>query len=141
MWERCDEARPPAGQDPDVVGLGTLIACAGSASIAVLCLVVQYLFFYLPQDEDEQSSANPIDVLLIIWLRKPFRCLGFRSSSLAASRQERRRWPAAFNQYVLALGDVQLAMGFAVLAYGYASLAEKGMSMYHWWLVVGVGYF
>lgn len=22
MWERCDEARPPAGQDPDVVGLG-----------------------------------------------------------------------------------------------------------------------
>ncbi|OTA97110.1 hypothetical protein M434DRAFT_392277 [Hypoxylon sp. CO27-5] len=141
MWERCDEVRPPAGQDPDVVGLGTLIACAGSASIAVLCLVVQYLFFYLPQDEDEQSSANPIDVLLVTWLRKPFRCLGFRSSSLATSQQERRRWPAAFNQYVLALGDVQLAMGFAVLAYGYASLAEKGMSMYHWWLVVGLVWF
>ncbi|KAI0150068.1 hypothetical protein F4776DRAFT_190651 [Hypoxylon sp. NC0597] len=141
MWERCDEARPPAGQDPDVVGLGTLIACAGSASIAVLCLVVQYLFFYLPQGEDEQSSANPIDVLLITWLRKPLRCLGSRSSSSATSRKEEQRWPAAFNQYALALGDVQLAMGFAVLAYGYASLAENGMSMYHWWLVVGLVWF
>ncbi|KAI1413138.1 hypothetical protein F5Y13DRAFT_31482 [Hypoxylon sp. FL1857] len=142
MWERCDEARPPAGQDPDVVGLGTLIACAGSASIAVLCLVVQYLFFYLPQGEDElQSSANPIDVLLVSWLRKPLRYLGFRSGSLATPRTEGRRWPAAFNQYVLALGDVQLAMGFAVLAYGYSSLAEKGLSMYHWWLVVGFVWF
>ncbi|KAI0837689.1 hypothetical protein F5Y06DRAFT_71712 [Hypoxylon sp. FL0890] len=142
MWERCDEARPPAGQDPDVVGLGTLIACAGSASIAVLCLVVQYLFSYVPQGEDGQrSSANPIDVLLVSWLRKPLRYLGCRSGSLATPRQEGQRWPAAFDRYVLALGDVQLAMGFAVLAYGYASLAEKGLSMYHWWLVVGLVWF
>ncbi|KAI2469816.1 hypothetical protein F4781DRAFT_421742 [Annulohypoxylon bovei var. microspora] len=143
MWERCDEARPPAGQDSDVVGLGTLIACAGSASIAVLCLVLQYLFFYLPLGEDEQRScaANPIDVLLVGWLRKPLRYLGIRTGSSAAPRQRERRWPAALDRYVMALGDVQLAMGFAVLAYGYASLIEQGLSMYHWWLIVGLVWF
>ncbi|KAI1209285.1 uncharacterized protein F4807DRAFT_102499 [Annulohypoxylon truncatum] len=143
MWERCDEARPPAGQDPDVVGLGTLIACAGSASIAVLCLVVQYLFFYLPLGEDEQRpcAASPIDVLLVGWLRKPLRYLGIKSSSPATPRQRERRWPAALDRYVLALGDVQLAMGLAVLAYGYASLIEQGLSMYHWWLIVGLVWF
>ncbi|KAI0893685.1 hypothetical protein F4806DRAFT_146777 [Annulohypoxylon nitens] len=143
MWERCDEARPPAGQDPDVVGLGTLIACAGSASIAVLCLVIQYLFFYLPLGEDGQQSnaANPIDVLLVGWLRKPLRYLGIRTSSPTPPRQRERRWSAALDRYVLALGDVQLAMGFAVLACGYASLIEQGLSMYHWWLIVGLTWF
>ncbi|KAI0882328.1 uncharacterized protein GGS22DRAFT_170698 [Annulohypoxylon maeteangense] len=143
MWERCDEARPPAGQDPDVVGLGTLIACAGSASIAVLCLIVQYLFFYLPRGEDEQQprASNPIDVLLVGWLRKPLRYLGIRANSPATLRQRERRWPAALDRYVLALGDVQLAMGFAMLAYGYASLIEQGLSMYHWWLIVGLVWF
>ncbi|KAI1135973.1 hypothetical protein F5Y05DRAFT_405590 [Hypoxylon sp. FL0543] len=124
MWERCDEARPPAGQDPDVIGLGVCLVHATRAG-----------------EDERQSPANPIDVLLVNWLRKPFRCLGFRFGSSAISRNEERRWPAAFNRYVLALGDVQLAMGFAVLAYGYASLAEKGLSMYHWWLIVGLVWF
>ncbi|KAI1100320.1 hypothetical protein F4804DRAFT_336386 [Jackrogersella minutella] len=144
MWQRCDEARLPAGQDPDVVGLGTLIACAGSASIAVLSLVIQYLFFYSPKDEGEQQSraANPIDVLLVGWLRKPLRYLGSRSSSSAAiPRQERGRWPTAFDRYVKGLGDVQLAIGFAMLAYGYATVVEHGLSMYHWWLIVGLVWF
>ncbi|OTB02987.1 hypothetical protein M426DRAFT_188738 [Hypoxylon sp. CI-4A] len=143
MWERCDEARLPAGQDPDVVGLGTLIACAGSASIAVLCLVVQYLFFYLPRDEVEQqlSTANPIDVLLVGRLRKPFRYLGRRLGWSSTPQKEGRRWPAAFDRYVVNLGDIQLAIGFAILAYGYASLADQGLSMYHWWLIVGLVWF
>ncbi|KAI0377662.1 hypothetical protein F5Y04DRAFT_273002 [Hypomontagnella monticulosa] len=143
MWERCDETRPPAGRDPDVIGLGTLIACAGSASIAVVCLVIQYLFFYLPGNEDEQQScvANPIDVLFLGGLRKPFRYLGIRFGWLTTPSQEGGRWPAAFDRFIKGLGDVQLATGIAVLAYGYASLAEHGLSMYHWWLIVGLIWF
>ncbi|KAI2630208.1 hypothetical protein GGS26DRAFT_102505 [Hypomontagnella submonticulosa] len=143
MWERCDETRPPAGRDPDVVGLGTLFACAGSACIAVVCLVVQYLFFYLPKNEDEPQScvANPIDVLFLGGLRKPLSYLGIRFGWLSRTPQEGRRWPAAFDRFIKALGDVQLAMGIAMLAYGYASLAEHGLSMYHWWLIVGLIWF
>ncbi|KAI1383893.1 uncharacterized protein F4822DRAFT_54548 [Hypoxylon trugodes] len=144
MWERCDEARPPAGRDPDVVGLGTLIACGGSACIAVICLVIQYLFFYLPQGEDEQQQshvANPIDVLLVSGLRKPLKYLGIKSSRSTASQNEGGRWPAAFDQYVKTLGDVQLAVGIAMLIYGYVSLTEQGLSMYHWWLIVGLVWF
>ncbi|KAI8961908.1 hypothetical protein F5Y11DRAFT_207494 [Daldinia sp. FL1419] len=140
MREWCDEARLPAGQDPDVVGLGTLIACAGSACIAVVFLVIQYLFFYLRKSEDVQQPyvANPIDVLFLDGLRKPLKYLGVKSERIEAPQNEERRWPAAFDKYVKAVGDAQLAIGFAVLAYGYVSLAEHGLSMYQWWLIVGL---
>ncbi|KAI1771188.1 hypothetical protein F4818DRAFT_430383 [Hypoxylon cercidicola] len=142
MWESCDEARLPAGQDPDVVGLGTLIACAGSACIAVLCLVVQYLLFYLPEGQGEQQSCtgNPIDVLLLGGFRRPFEYLGIRFGWLATPRHK-RRWPAAFDEYILALGDVQLAIGFSVLAYGYVTLVGQGLSVYYWWLIMGLVWF
>ncbi|KAI1763546.1 hypothetical protein GGR53DRAFT_362144 [Hypoxylon sp. FL1150] len=143
MWESCDdEARLPAGQDPDVVGLGTLIACAGSACIAVLCLVFQYLVFYIPDGRDDQQSctANPIDVLLLGGVRRPFEYVGIKFGRLATP-QHKRRWPAAFDEYVLALGDVQLAMGFAVLVYGYITLLEQGLSVYYWWLIMGLVWF
>ncbi|KAL7620529.1 hypothetical protein AAE478_009524 [Parahypoxylon ruwenzoriense] len=142
MWERCNEVRPEAGQDPDVVGLGTLIACAGSACFAILCLVIQYLFFYFPQDdEDEQlsHSANPIDVLFVGGFRTVLGYLGF--GWLSNPRHTGGRWQTAFDQCMLALGDVQLAIGFAVLAYGYISLTGQGMSVYHWWLIVGLSWF
>ncbi|KAI0106702.1 hypothetical protein F4814DRAFT_68073 [Daldinia grandis] len=140
MREWCDEARLPAGQDPDVVGLGTLIACAGSACVAVVCLVIQYLFFYLRKSEDVQQSyaTNPIDAVLLGGLRKPLKYLGIKFDRLETPQQEERRWPAAFDQYIKAVGDVQLAIGFAVLAYGYLSLAQHGLSMYQWWLIVGL---
>ncbi|KAI1375328.1 hypothetical protein F4677DRAFT_134744 [Hypoxylon crocopeplum] len=143
MWESCDEARPPAGQDPDVVGLGTLIACAGSACIAVVCLAVQYLFFYIPRTEDEQQScvASPIDILLLGGLRKPLEYLGIKFGWSTAPGNKGRRWPAAFDQYITAVGDVQLATGFAVLTYGYVSLMDQGLSMYNWWLIVGLVWF
>ncbi|KAI0169370.1 hypothetical protein GGR52DRAFT_581509 [Hypoxylon sp. FL1284] len=142
MWESCDEARLPAGQDPDVVGLGTLIACAGSACIAVLCLVVQYLVFYFPEGHDEQQShvANPVDVLLLNGFRRPFRKLGIKFGWLTTPRRK-ASWPAAFDEYVLAVGDVQLGMGFSVLAYGYVTLMEQGLSVYHWWLIMGLVWF
>ncbi|KAI1465511.1 uncharacterized protein F4812DRAFT_461825 [Daldinia caldariorum] len=140
MREWCDEARLPAGQDPDVVGLGTLIACAGSACIAVVCLLIQYLFFYLRKSEDAQHShgANPIDILVLGGLRKPLKYLGVKFDRLETTQKDERRWPAAFDKYVKAVGDVQLAIGFAVLVYGYITLAEHGLSMYQWWLIVGL---
>ncbi|KAI2605549.1 hypothetical protein GGR54DRAFT_445865 [Hypoxylon sp. NC1633] len=142
MWERCDEVQPPAGQVPDAVGLGTLIACAGSACIAVMSLLVQYLFFYFPRSDNEQSCvANPIDFLLLGGFRKPFEYLGLRFSWLAAPGREVRRWTAAFDRYVTAMGDVQLATGFAILTYAYVSLTDQGLSMYHWWLIVGLVWF
>lgn len=105
-------------------------------------MLIQYLFFYFPRTQDEQQSrvANPIDILLLGGLRKPFEFLGFKFGSLRPQR-ERRWWPAAFDQYVAAVGDVQLAMGFAVLAYGYVSMFEQGLSVYHWWLIVGLVWF
>lgn len=34
MWEICDEARRPAGQDPDVVGLGVRFVCPFGLGLA-----------------------------------------------------------------------------------------------------------
>ncbi|KAI1077185.1 hypothetical protein F5B20DRAFT_276130 [Whalleya microplaca] len=138
MWERCDDPQPPAGQDPDVLGTGTLIAFAGSACFAVVALVLQYLFLYLPQGEI-RPWVNPIDVLLLGGLRRLLGCLGIKFSWLSTRRRE-RKWQAAFDQCILALGDIQLAMGFALLVYGYVSLPEA-LSVYHWWLIVGLAWF
>ncbi|KAH9997814.1 hypothetical protein F4779DRAFT_170139 [Xylariaceae sp. FL0662B] len=138
MWERCDDPQPPAGQDPDVVGTGTFIAFAGSACVAVLALVFQYLFLYFPQGE-VRSWVNPIDVLLLGGLRRVLGCLGIKFSWLNTRRQE-LKWRAAFEKFIMAVGDVQLAMGFALLVYGYVSLPEA-LSVYHWWLIVGLAWF
>lgn len=29
-------------------------------------------------------------------------------------------------------------MGFAVLVYGYVTLLEQGLSVYYWWLIMGL---
>lgn len=89
----------------------TLIACAGSACIAVVCLVIQYLFFYLRKTEDVQQSyaANPIDVVLLGGLRKPLKYLGIKFDRLETPQQEERRWPAAFDQVKLTTWDLNVS--------------------------------
>lgn len=42
------------------------------------------------------------------------------------------------SQCILSLGDIQLAMGFAALAYAYVTTFTEAMSVYHWWVIVGL---
>ncbi|RYP72243.1 hypothetical protein DL770_007987 [Monosporascus sp. CRB-9-2] len=126
MREICGEARPPAGQDPDVVGLGTFIAYAGSACVAIVALVIQYLLLHISPAEDGPCE-NPIDVLLLGTLRGAVRSLGLKLRWLDTPREE-RRWQTAFDHCILSMGDVQLAMGFAMLTYGYVTAFTEAMS-------------
>ena len=128
MLEICSEVRPPAGQDPDVVGLGvrfplsappppksaipwdrsppcllacwlansfdkTLIAYAGSAGVAILGLIVQYILFHISPGEEQLLQqqqqrqlrlprANPFDALFLGTLRGAFGVFGIKFSWL-----------------------------------------------------------
>ncbi|RYP44184.1 hypothetical protein DL768_009332 [Monosporascus sp. mg162] len=117
----------------------TLIAYAGSASVAIAALVIQYLLLHISPAED-RPCENPIDVLLLGTLRGAVRSLGLKLRWLDTPREE-RRWQTAFDHFILSMGDIQLAMGFAVLTYGYVTAFTEAMSVWHWWIIVGLAWF
>ena len=41
-------------------------------------------------------------------------------------------------QFILSIGDIQLAMGFAALVYAYVTSLTEAMSVYLWWLTLGL---
>lgn len=119
-------------------------------------LVIQYLLLHVSPGED-QPRTNPVDALLLGTLRGPVRSLGIKLSWLNTPPQE-GKWRSAFDrvsdivqhqipdlflltnlyQCILSVGDIQLAMGFAALVYAYVTSFTDGMSVYHWWVVVGL---
>ncbi|CAJ2505408.1 Uu.00g128020.m01.CDS01 [Anthostomella pinea] len=138
MWE-CDGPSRSVGmlQQPDLAGVVPLIVVVGSAGVAVMGLLVQYLFFHNPLAVRPSSiPPNPVDAIFLWRFRA---VLGLKLGSPNGPLHE-SALRVACDQYILTMGDVQLGMGLAVLIYGYASLFS-GLSAYHWWLLIGLAWF
>ncbi|KAH9884750.1 hypothetical protein F4778DRAFT_787623 [Xylariomycetidae sp. FL2044] len=122
--------------DSGVAGIILPIVFAGSAGIALMSLLLQYLFIYdLLRDDD--NSPNAVDLLFLGRFRKALRLdFGSRTTPEAAEG-----WlKAAFDRCILIMGDVQLGMGIALLIHGYVALFG-GLSIYRWWLTLGLVWF
>lgn len=121
MWACRDELRPVA-PTPDILGLGVrcplsllviyspvlaasnpalqvLVAFAGSAGIAIVALLFQYLFFYRPQADVYHAleadrpwavaqRPNPIDALLLWRLRGALRRIGIKCGDMRTPERE-----------------------------------------------------
>lgn len=148
MWQvECHE-RPSSGpgrRDADVVGIGALIAFAGSSFLAVAGMLIQYLLFQHPKSEDmapadqEMTPPNPVDVIILQGFRKSLGCLGVRFRWWGKRRGD-LSLRHVFEQCILAMADMQIAMSIAMLGYACASLS-RGISAYDWWVIIGLVWF
>ncbi|KAK6212634.1 hypothetical protein LQW54_005055 [Pestalotiopsis sp. IQ-011] len=137
MWE-CNESEPAQWLRPDIENVWTVLAFFAPSAVAVAALLIQYLLLHKPLAGSVPRDINPVDVAFIQWVRSGLRYLGFGVHSLDHTDQE-NGLRAAFDQFMLGLGDIHAGFGVAIIGHAFASLSW-GLTAYDWWLTIGFGW-
>ncbi|KAK0724278.1 hypothetical protein B0H67DRAFT_567570 [Lasiosphaeris hirsuta] len=148
----CSERLENIQPDPDIAGVGIISSFLGTAWLVVFILVVYFVIFYDPtldpfsvDPNKKLPRPNPVDMVFYkakLWLLQPLDFLEPKYKWLASLRRKLRSdaGRAIFIQVIMALSDVQIVTGIAILVSGYYS-ATRGMSGYHWRMMVRVAWF
>ncbi|KAM7210135.1 hypothetical protein V8F06_014479 [Rhypophila decipiens] len=138
--------------DPDVAGIEVIIGFVGTAWIVVLILVFYSIASYDPTInyfsenlEEKLVRPNPVDITfyrVIACLLSPLDAAEERYEMVRNFRAKIRspRSHDVFFEVVMALSDAQIVTGLAILISGYCA-ALRGMSGYHWRMLVRVAWF
>ncbi|KAF3003422.1 hypothetical protein E8E13_001084 [Curvularia kusanoi] len=145
--ELCAQA-PPAqlASDPDISGIGVTIAYTSTAAIALILVILNYIFVYHPDavsaaeqgglKHQHPSKINPIDEYLLYWR------LGTKREIRGIERwgEKGLRVKNALTYAMLTMSDFQLITGMSILISGFTQL-DTGISAYHWqrlvwWLII-----
>ncbi|GAB7334996.1 hypothetical protein MBLNU13_g06862t2 [Cladosporium sp. NU13] len=103
------------GANPDIAGVGILLAFFVTACAAVLLSLAAYIGDFLPSH----------------YLRRVDRRI-FRANS----RNQDSRWRNIIEKVVISVSDQQLVTALAILAAGYYEIMNNNLSVYHWQIVV-----
>ncbi|KAF4821827.1 hypothetical protein CGCSCA5_v002590 [Colletotrichum siamense] len=119
--------------DPDIGGVGVIVAFIGTAWLSVILVTLRYCLafdpkfdaFYDPERDQRDKGRrlwkpNPFDVKVTNMFAPIRRILGLHSG-----------WTAAMDKIFLLLCDIQILTGFGILLANYLSL-RCYISSYHW---------
>ncbi|KAI9726885.1 MAG: hypothetical protein M1828_000233 [Chrysothrix sp. TS-e1954] len=118
--------------NPDVTGLGVLIAFMATSIITSLAILVAYVFDALPEEGD-YSLVTSFDKAIITWIRQRLR----RFDELEAHKKMARA--GLLERFVLIMSDQQLVTGIAIFASGYINSCS--VSAYHFLTITALGWF
>ncbi|KAH7174622.1 uncharacterized protein B0J16DRAFT_404368 [Fusarium flagelliforme] len=126
----------------DIAGPGVIAGFLGTAWLAVIFVLLHYLFVFDPYedpfqggngnnsgDADRQWRANPIDSLVKSIVKKGLERMNVGSS-----------WAYGLEMSILGMCDVQFVTGLGILISGFIDL-PKGISAYHFILVTHLAWF
>ncbi|ETS77457.1 hypothetical protein PFICI_11331 [Pestalotiopsis fici W106-1] len=137
MWQ-CNESEPAQWLRPDIENVWTVLAFFAPSALAVVALLIQYLLLHEPLAGSVPRDVNPVDVVVLRWVRSGLQYLGFGVHSLDHTGQE-DGVRSAFDQFMLGLGDIHAGFGVAIIGHAFASL-PRGLTAYDWWLTIGFGW-
>ncbi|TQV90780.1 Glycosyl transferase, family 25 [Cordyceps javanica] len=142
MADRCgyDCAKPPTTVSPnaDISGIGVVTGYVAAAGLAIVIIVVSFLFAFDPAEDPFQNRTrvqsptrasafrpNPVDVVVLGSFRRRVLEPRFKDAALKC---------------VLAMSDLQILTGYSILISGYLQL-YCGLSAYHWQMLVYLAWF
>ena len=143
----CTVSNQPISADPDVAGIGVLVAFVFSAFLVLIAVFVGYLSDSLPA-----QTLTQLDILvharlkaLLSRLRKSVKGLwGYSLDDMSitpgkADSEAQKKNRETLQRFMLALSDQQLVTGLAIMIAGYARRCS--MSIYHFNIVSSLAWF
>ncbi|KAI9683775.1 MAG: hypothetical protein M1822_005965 [Bathelium mastoideum] len=115
--------------NPDIAGVGVLIAFALTSIVTFLAIIVGYLFNAV-RDDGGDGLLNCLDYWVVESLLRCKRLNGH------ANQRKRRD---ALERFVLALSDQQIVTGLAISMIGY--IQHCSLSSYHFFVIVALVWF
>ncbi|KAL8636081.1 MAG: hypothetical protein Q9228_006484 [Teloschistes exilis] len=112
--------------DPDIAGIGVLLAFVTNSAVTISIAWVSFLFGIIRGYEE-----NALDVWILGRLQ--------RFATFRPSGQRTAFWQPVVERLILTLSDQQLLVGIAILTAGF--LKHCSISVYHFAIVVDLGWF
>ncbi|CZS95552.1 uncharacterized protein RAG0_05146 [Rhynchosporium agropyri] len=119
-----------ANADPDIAGLGVIIAFIAASFITFSAIVLGYITYSI-----DAEQLNHVDCIMIPHLR----WLLHMGTGNKISEKTRRLREQTMTHFILALSDQQLVTGLAVLITGYAQRCS--ISGHHFEIVASLAWF
>ncbi|KAL8872962.1 MAG: hypothetical protein Q9174_001496, partial [Haloplaca sp. 1 TL-2023] len=110
-------------ENPDISGLGVLIAFMATAYLTLLMVILYYLKGWFGR-----SQLNEFDVGILVWIQRKSRW----NAAFA--------WKPTFCKAILLLSDQQLVTGIATLAAANSQL-RCGLPAYDWQIIIYLAWF
>ena len=102
-----------------------LFGFLATAYLTFILVIIHYIV-----DDVPESGRNPVDRLVLKIIQKKIKWNSQRSE----------RWAQAVEKATLMFSDQQLVTGIAILGGGYSQL-RNGIQVYHWQIIVDLGWF
>ncbi|OQE32559.1 hypothetical protein PENFLA_c001G09056 [Penicillium flavigenum] len=145
----CSAEPPALSPDGDITGIGIVTNYIGTASIALLVIIIYYLGVFQPSHDpfekddqiDDPFRPNPVDEVFLRAVRwAPRRILKRTFKSRRMSPYASIRLQQTFINCLLAMSDLQIVTGFSILISGFAQL-RCGLAAYHWLFIIKLAWF
>ncbi|KAF2199159.1 hypothetical protein GQ43DRAFT_127767 [Delitschia confertaspora ATCC 74209] len=125
-------ACPALQADPDIAGIGVIVAFLGTAALTLFATFA----YLLVRPPDKPRRINPIDEFWTSRICVPFQRRFIRDPDMLSE---------CFFRVVLALSDQQLVTGIAILVAGFKMYAQgdllNSISVYHFSIVLDMAWF